>query len=316
MPMFTPAQTRRAMLARMVSLAGGTVLASQLPSAIAKAGPATYQPRVVVQFYVWLQRFASLKKTAAEGMEEALTAIHRAGYRRVELVSGLFHPDLRAKTLSLLKREQLEIPTLYAGSALHKTAIGEESIAAIVQLARELKSAGLEWIVTNPNPKPGGEQKTDAELDLQAHNLNRLGAELQQSRVRLMVHHHTPELMNNAREWRFQLRHTDPRLVSCCVDVNWAFRGGQPPLAFVREAGDRLVSVHLRNERNGVWMEDFGPGDIDYAPIADYLKKIAYRGYLVIELAYEKATDIRRSLEEDLRLSRFYAELVFGVKAG
>jgi hypothetical protein len=48
--------------------------------------------------------------------------------------------------------------------------------------------------------------------------------------------------------------------------------------------------------------------------VADYLKEIRYGGYLVVELAYEKATRITRSLEEDLRLSRLYAMKVFGLK--
>lgn len=105
------------------------------------------------------------------------------------------------------------------------------------------------------------------------------------------------------------------QLVSCCVDVNWAVRGGQEPVAFLREAGNRLTSLHLRNNQEGVWMEDFGAGDIDYGKIADYLKEIAFSGYLVVELAYEKRTKITRSLEEDLRLSRLYAEEIFGLKS-
>jgi inosose dehydratase len=130
-----------------------------------------------------------------------------------------------------------------------------------------------------------------------------------------MVHHHTPELADNAREWRFQLQHTDPQLVFCCVDVNWAVRGGQEPVAFLREAGNRLASLHLRNNQEGAWTEDFGAGDIDYSKIADYLKEIGFSGYLVVELAYEKRTKITRPLEEDLRLSRLYAEQVFGLKS-
>ena len=168
--------------------------------------------------------------------------------------------------------------------------------------------------MTNPSPKPRGERKTDAELDRQARNLNRLGAELHKQGVRLMVHHHTPEFVENAREWRFQLQHTDPQFVSCCVDVDWAVRGGQEPSAFLREVGTRLASLHLHNDQQGVWMENFGPGDIDYAKVADFLREIKFNKYLVIELAYEKNTQITRSLEEDLRLSRLYAEKVFGLK--
>ena len=315
MSVFSAPRTRRDMLAKMAILAGGTLLPSKWLSAFATAATRRYAPKLSVQIYVWIQQFQSQKKTIAEGLDDALAAIHRAGYRRVELMPEFFQPDLRAKTLGLLKNEQLEIPTLYAGSTLHEAVEGEKSITAITQTARELKGAGLHWIVTNPSPKPRGERKTDAELDLQARNLNWLGTALQKLGVHLMVHHHTPELVDNAREWRFQLQHTDPQLVSCCVDVDWAVRGGQEPLAFLREVGKRLASLHLRNDQQGVWMEEFGAGDIVYSKITDYLKEIGFSGYLVVELAYEKSTKITRSLEEDLRLSRLYAEKVFGLKS-
>jgi len=302
------------MLAGMAMLGGSTLFRSEWFSPCATVTTRRYAPKLSVQIYVWTQQFQSQKRTIAEGLEEALAAIRGAGYRQVELLSDFFQPDLRAKTLSLLKKEQLEIPTLYTGSTLHEAAEGEKSIAAITQTAKELKKAGLQWIVTNPSPKPHGERKTDPELDLQARNLNRLGAALHKRGVRLMVHHHTPELVDNAREWRFQLQHTDPRLVSCCVDVDWAVRGGQEPLAFLREVGNRLASLHLRNHQQGVWMEDFGAGDIAYSKITDYLEESGFSGYLVVELAYEKGTKITRSLEEDLRLSRLYAEKVFRLK--
>jgi len=130
-----------------------------------------------------------------------------------------------------------------------------------------------------------------------------------------MVHHHTPELLDNAREWRYQLANTNPNTVGCCVDVHWAYRGGQEPMAFLREVGDRLESLHLRNSRAGVWMEDFNDGDVDYHKVAEHLRETGYNGYLVVELAYEKGTTITRSLEEDLKASRLYTEKVFGLQS-
>jgi sugar phosphate isomerase/epimerase len=86
-------------------------------------------------------------------------------------------------------------------------------------------------------------------------------------------------------------------------------------MPFLRRVGARIESLHLRNSQQGVWMEDFGPGDIDYAQVAEYLHQIDYQGFLVVELAYEKGTVITRSLGEDLRRSRIYTEKVFGLEA-
>lgn len=304
-------QTRREALASMATLAGGAWLGREFLSEVVLASPAEYKPLLSVQIYVWIQHFYTQKKTVEAGVEEALTAIQRAGYRRVELTSDFFLPNVRPKTLAALKTAGLEMPTIYVNATLHEAKAAEKSIADALALAETVKPIGTQWILTNPTPK--GLRKTDDELNTQANYLNKLGAELQKHGLRLMVHHHTPELTENAREWRHQLQHTDPELVSCCVDVEWAVRGKQEPLAFLREVGSRLASLHIRNSKAGVWLEDFSDGDIDYTKVAAYLKEISYAGYLIVELAYEKGTQITRSLEEDLRLSRLYAEKMFGL---
>jgi inosose dehydratase len=304
-------QTRREALAGITKLAGAALLGEGLLPKTVLSSPAGYSPRLSVEIYVWMQHFQTQKKTLEAGVEEALTAIRRAGYARVELTSDFFLPGVRAKTLAALKNTGLEIPTIYTNATLFETKVAEKSIADALELAETVKNIGAKWILTNPSPKR--ERKTDDELDTQANYLNKLGGELQKHGMRLMVHHHTPELTENAREWRHQLQHTDPKLVSCCVDVEWAVRGKQEPLAFLREVGDRLVSLHIRNSKAGVWMEDFGGGDIDYTKVAAYLKEIKFAGYLIVELAYEPKTQITRPLEEDLRLSRLYAEKIFGL---
>ena len=243
-----------------------------------------------------------------------LATFHRAGFTNVDLNDSFVDSKLRQKTLSLLKKYGLQMPTFYANSTLHDARLVEQSIKTIVELAQATKDAGVRGIVTNPSPKPNRGRKSDEELATQARSLNLLGGELQKQGVRLMVHHHTPELVENAREWRHQLANTDPKLVGCCVDVHWAYRGGQEPMAFLREVGGRLDSLHLRNSKGGVWMEDFNDGDVDYHKVAEYLKETGYNGYLVVELAYEKGTTITRSLEEDLKASRLYTEKVFGLK--
>lgn len=307
-------KTRRQALSELAGMAGGALLGSGLVSRNAAAKASGYAPKLSVEAYIWIQHFDSQKKSIGEGVEEALATFHRAGYRRVELSSDFFKSELRAKTLGLLTKYHLRPETTYAGSTMHEAQAAETSIAEILDLAKALKPAGARWIVTNPSPKPNHARKSDEELGIQGKYVNQLGSELHKLGIGLMIHHHTPELMDNAREWRHLLQNTDPRIVSCCVDVDWAVRGGQEPIAFLREVGGRLESLHLRNDQQGVWMEDFGPGDIDYHKVSDYLHEIKFSGYLIVELAYEKNTQTTRPLEEDLRRSRLYAEKVFGLR--
>jgi len=308
-------KTRREMLSGMATLAGATLLSRGVLLRGKEASAAHYAPKLSVEVYIWIQRLASEKKTLAEGVDEVLASFHGAGYRRVELNQDFFRPELCERTLTLLAKYNLAPETVYANTTMHEAAAAEKSVQEVVELARLLKAHGTRDIITDPSPKPGQAPKTDEELDTQAKYVDQLGAELHQQGMKLALHHHTPELVDHAREWRHLLRHTNPRRVYCCVDVHWAYRGGQEVMSFIRETGQRLVELHLRNSKQGVWAEDFGPGDIDYQKVADYLRGISFNGYLVVELAYEKNTQISRSLDEDLRLSREYTERVFGLPA-
>ncbi len=142
-----------------------------------------------------------------------------------------------------------------------------------------------------------------------------MGRTLAQHGFDLRVHHHTPQLAQNAREWRHILHHTDPEYVHICVDVDWAYEGGFAPIPFLREVGERLREIHVRSARNKVWLEDLEDSDIDYHKVAEYLKQERFAPLIVVELAYRPNTVVTRPLEQDLRLSRTYAERIFGVKA-
>ena len=150
---------------------------------------------------------------------------------------------------------------------------------------------------------------------MQASALNDLGRVLKDNHFELRVHHHTPELVENAREWRYILNNTDPKYVALCLDLDWVHQGGLNPLALMREAGARVREIHVRNAKDKLWLEALEDGDIDYREIAAFMKREKLKPLVVVELAYRENTAITRPLAEDLRLSRIYAEQVFGLRA-
>jgi inosose dehydratase len=308
-------QTRREMLSSASKLAGAALLSRGVLFGSGPAAAARYDPKLSVQNYIWIQRLEVEKKTLAEGLDEVLSSFHDAGYPRVELGTGFFTPELRDKTLALLDKYKMVPETFFPNSTMHEAAAAEKSVNDALELAQLLKPHGTRVIIVNPIPKPNNVPKTDEELNTQARYVAQLADELNKLGMKLALHHHTPELINNQREWRHLMQHTNPDRVYCCVDVHWAYRGGQNPMTFLRAAGDRLLVLHLRNSKEGIWMEDFGPGDVDYTQVANYLRAIKFAGYLVVELAYEPGMQPTRPLTEDLRLSRLYTEKVFGPPA-
>jgi len=284
---------------------------------LAAAGPlsgaAAHAPRLAAQVYVWTQQFRARNITLADGLEEVFEGTRQAGFRRLELMSIFFQPELRERTLALAKKNALEVAIVYHGGPMHEAAAAEKTVADTLELAGLARRAGARWINVNPTPKPKRERKSDEELEVQARFVRRLAAGLKRMGIETMLHHHDPEMAEEAREWRHLLRNTD---VSFCVDTHWVLRGGQDPLAILREAGGRLASLHLRNSQGGVWSEALGDGDVDYRKVAEHLRAMQYSGYLVVELAQEKDTKITRPLAENLRLSRLYAEKIFGLSEG
>lgn len=285
-----------------------------IAAAPALAAQGRYDPVFAGQAYVWSQHFGRRGQKIEDHFDEVLGSFNRAGYKTLELVgSSFFAPQFAERTAGLLRKYKLKVPAVYNGGEMHTEAGADKTIAATLELARRVKKATrlLEAISFNANPLPQQGRKSDEQLKIQAAAINRLAAELQREGAYLMLHQHAPEMREGAREWRHLQANTDPATVKLCLDTHWVLRGGEDVMTHVREATPRLASLHLRNSRKGVWLEEFADGDIDYRAIAAHLRQHNYRGYLVVELAYDKETEITAPLESSLRRSLEYARRVF-----
>ena len=286
--------------------------AAAAAGAIAASAAPKYQPRFAGQTYVWSQHFARLKQPLEAHRDEVLSAFHNAGYTEMELFTPFVAPEVAAGTYELLDKYKLRAPIVYFGGAMHTKEDADSTVTKALEFVERIQNPlRLQALNFNANPKPRSERKTDAELDIQARAIERLGAELAKRKVRLFLHQHAPEMAENAREWRHVLRNTDKRRVEICLDVHWIFRGGQDVMTLLEEAAPRLGSMHLRNSRNKIWTEELADGDVDYRAVARYLKQVGFRGWLIPELAWDNETQITRPLEENLRRSLEYTKSVF-----
>jgi inosose dehydratase len=294
---------------RRILAGAGALAATPLVAAKKK-----YYPKLVSNTYIWVQQIQKTGRPAAEVWSEAFPAIRRAGYNRVELMTLSFQPALRELTLSLLKKHGLVMNELYNGLSLYDPEASRRSIQQTLEFAEMARGAGTRIILGDLSPKRNRERKSDEELANEAKFLNELGQQLQSRDMELYLHNHDDPMRDGAREWRYVLAHTDPKLVSFCLDMDWAWNGGEDPFPLLYECSSRLRMVHLRTQRNKVWTEALEDGgDIDWRKVAAHLKKIKFDGYLVVELAHRPNTTVTRSVEENIRLSRLWAEKVFAL---
>ena len=109
--------------------------------------------------------------------------------------------------------------------------------------------------------------------------------------LRAAVHNHGPDnafLYPTAESALKRIGSRDRRL-GVCLDVGHERRAGLDPVKFIRENGDRIVEVHLKNIKIDP-VKNFakeGPrGELDIPGILQALADVGYDGYCLVE--YEK----------------------------
>ncbi len=293
-------------ISRRTFLASSTLLAA---GALVRGGE---QPALVgSQLYGWGQFYEREGKSLGDHLDEVLSALRDAGYHYAEGNLDSRNPDQNARFADRSKAKGLKPVALYTGGRLHEKEAAEKAIAAIVRAGEICAKAGFQ--VINCNPDPIGRPKTAEELKIQAESLNALGRALRHAGLKLGVHNHTPEMVNEGREYRHNFTATDRAAVGFCYDVHWVFRGGVKPQQALEEFGDRVVSWHLRQSRNGVWIEDLDDGEVDYTWIARAADARHLPKILSVEIALEGGTKVTRGAVENHRRSRDYVRRIFGV---
>jgi inosose dehydratase len=244
-------------------------------------------------------------------IEGVMSALRDAGYDYLEANLDSQNPDKNGELAGQMKARGLKPVTLYTGARVHEAGVASETVARIAKAAKVARAAGFELISCNPDPI--GREKTDAELKNQASALQDLGACLKELGMKLGIHHHTPELASQGREFRHVFDHTDPSKVGFCYDVHWVFRGGIAPLDALKQYGSRVVSWHIRQSRDKTWWEDLDEGDIDYSFVAKWIGEHELARVYTVELAIENGTKITRTSVENHRRSREFIRKVFKV---
>ena len=276
------------------------------------AAAAAHRSELSVEAYIFQQYAVRQKKPLAGVLDEVIPFARQAGFSNIELNQEFFAPALRRRVLQLLRSNHLSMPSVYVGGAMHEPKLADATIERALETAAVCRPFGCKAVVNNPNPKPAGAAKTDDELRMEAQSIDRMGRTLLDKGFQLRVHHHTPEMLNNAREWRYILNNTNPEYASLCMDLDWVHQGGQDPLTLLREAGARVTEIHVRNSKDKLWLESVEDGDVDYRKIAAYLAQAALYPLIVVELAYRENTMVTRPLADDLKRSRLYTQQVFG----
>jgi inosose dehydratase len=283
--------TRRHVLASLAAVAGATLLPNNQPvwaRSVIKSWP------ISCNAYTWNTFYGREKKQWMADPDASLSEYVQTGLTAYE--PSFNNAEEVQKLAPYLAKYKLAMPSLYVNSTLHRADEAQKSIDSVLAIADAAKPLGATVVVTNPSPIKWGseEDKSDADLAEQAKNLDQLGAELRKRGMVLAYHTHAPEHRQAAREFHHMLLASDPKNVSLCLDAHWVYRGsGNSQVALfdvVKLYGKRVVEVHIRQSKGGIWQETFGDGDIDYRRLTNELKTQGVRPLLVLEQCLEKGS--------------------------
>lgn len=300
-------------------LCGATLAASMLWTRRASADQPPASPgeplHLSTNTYPWSTFYAREQREFRVLDDAFLAEVAAAGLQGLE--PAINDPAEIDALAPCLARHGLEMRSLYMNSQLHDADQAGASIAQITAVARRARDAGTRIIVTNPSPLHwGGEQdKSDAQLAVQADALNRLGAALKALGITLAYHNHDIELRWAAREFHHMMTGTDPELVTLCLDAHWVYRGaGNSSIALfdiVQLYGSRITELHVRQSREHIWTEVLDDGDIDYARLVAQLQSYRARPLVVLEQAVEAGSPHTLNAVAAHRQSSAYARRVF-----
>lgn len=248
--------------------------------------------RVACQQYSWFTFYNRDGKVWGEDLNASYNDLIKAGFKGFE---PIFESAKNAEESAVvLKQKKIQSHSLYVNSTLHESAKVEDSITQVLNIAKVAKSMGVKIMVTNPSPINwnSNDDKTDQQLKTQAIALNRLGKSLRDMGITLAYHSHATEMRHSAREFHHMMNGTDTQNVKLCLDSHWIYRGsGNSQVALfdiVNLYIDRIVELHVRQSKNGIFTEEFCEGDIDYRHLAKLLYANNTMPHLVLEQFIEE----------------------------
>jgi inosose dehydratase len=268
---------------------------------------------VGAQVYPWIQFYSERGESYSDHYPEIFSALAGAG------IGAWEESNVSQELEAALERHGLSMPSMYAAARLHEDD-WEAGVASIVASAKRGLSLRAKFVVVNPDPIDwsGKTAKTDAQLRTQATAMGVLNDELARQGQVLAYHVHSPEMLHSAREFHHMMLAVNT--MGMCLDTHWIYRGaGNSQVALediVTMYASRVVSLHIRQSRDGVWTEFMDAGDIDYEPIAGTLRERGFSGPIVLECAFEEGTPRKLSMEESHAASRHWVERVFGLAEG
>ena len=239
---------------------------SRASGASASGGGAAIAP-IGLQLY-------TVRDEMKRDMAATLAHVARIGYKEVEF-AGYF--DRTPEQV----RAMLDANGLRAPSAHIPLQMIQSNPAAVIAAA---KTIGHEYVI-HPYVDEKSRGTTIAAWRDMARAMNDAGAQLASSGLKFGYHNHDFEfpLVEGKMPYEILVSETDPRYVVMEMDLYWATKAGQDPLAWFAKYPGRFQLVHVKDSRGAPnnEMTPVGSGTIDWKRIFAQRAQAGIQHYIV-----------------------------------
>lgn len=271
-------------------------------------GAISPKPKVFGHLWVYASQFPP-NWDSTPILEQVFQDFVYAGLDGIEIMdANLRNPEAVPLLRELVKKYGLPvIGSSYNADMWDKEQHGRirKDAAHIITSLQEVGGTRLGITVGDARRK-----KTEEELDDQALILREIMNVCHDYGISPNIHNHTFEMENNQHDFLGTVRRVPE--ISLGPDINWLMRAGIDPIEFIREHGQKISFLHLRDQYvDGKWTYYLGQGVTDFKGIAKVLKEVGFEGDVAIELAYEEKR-AEHAIRNDFRKSREFVQEVFG----
>jgi sugar phosphate isomerase/epimerase len=270
----TDPQDRRSFL-RTAASYGGIIAGGSLLSACASSGTAAGS-RAAQQSLIDLRPVGVQLYTVRDQLQAdfvgTLERVAEIGYREFEFAG--YYDQSPAQVRALLDRLDVTAPSAHLGLNLFRNDID--------RLLGDSQVIGHQYLVV-----PSANGRTVEGWTELAAEFNRIGERVRRTGMVFGYHNHAGEfadLGGGVSAYDILLRETDPALVAMELDLYWAVRGGQDPVAMFARSPGRYRLFHVKDmaDRAGSQaMAPVGEGEIDFTAIFAATRQAGTEHYFV-----------------------------------
>ncbi len=257
---------------------------------------------------------------AKKQLEQSFKECKFLGYDTVENFAFIrdFFAENPQELVDMTKRCGVELVNLYG----HFTLDVEESLRIAMEQVDFLSAIGGKWY----NCQHGGfgeepyERPTNPEmLDKICEISNRLGEYAKGKGVTVCFHPHFGTCVFSQSDIDYFAAHTKPEYVSFCLDTAHTTLAGINPVALIRQYGDRIAFMHLKDvdtyalskaegREKMASFRALGHGTVDFPAVKAALEEADFDGVLCVELDRPEVCNFHSA-----EVSRIYLRDVLGI---